>query len=383
MSSHRRPVMLVLVLSCLLLAVAPSATADAPPTYYNSVNASSGATLRTTLHALIDNHTRFPYTSSSTDTWDVLENADQDPYNSGRILDLYQNRTFTKHGGGNNDYNREHTWPKSYGFPGEGTTPYTDCHHLFLCDIGYNGYRGSRIFDDCTSGCSTYAADYYDGQSGNNLTKDASPVGIWETWIGRRGDVARAMFYMDVRYEGDGSEPDLILTDTVSLIVASQTGSNEDVAYMGLLEVLLAWHDEDPVDAKEMSRNDDVYSYQGNRNPFIDHPEWVDPIFDPLAAVGDRTPDAMAAIAGIYPNPFNPATTIACRLAEAGPVQIAIFTIDGRRIRTLVDDHREAGEFTVAWDGRDATGRRAASGQYFCRLRSRDQSDTRKLTLLK
>jgi len=83
------------------------------------------------------------------------------------------------------------------------------------------------------------------------------------------------MFYMDVRYEGEGSEPDLVLTDNRDDIVAADL----PVAYMGLLSVLLEWHVQDPPNAAEMLRNDVVASYQGNRNPFVDHPEWVECIF--------------------------------------------------------------------------------------------------------
>jgi hypothetical protein len=108
---------------------------------------------------------------------------------------------------------------------------------------------------------------------------------VWETWAGRRGDVARALFYLDVRYEGgthgvtSHSEPDLILTNNASLIVAN-TSSNQSVAYMGMLDTLIEWHNSDPVDAKEQWRNEVVYSYQGNRNPFIDNPSWVDCLFE-------------------------------------------------------------------------------------------------------
>ena len=84
---------------------------------------------------------------------------------------------------------------------------------------------------------------------------------------------------MDVRYEGGkhgvtaAAEPDLRLTDNISLITT--TSGNASIAYMGLLSVLLQWHAQDPVTEAERLRNDAIYSYQGNRNPFIDHPEWV------------------------------------------------------------------------------------------------------------
>ncbi len=80
---------------------------------------------------------------------------------------------------------------------------------------------------------------------------------------------------MDVRYEGGGDEPDLILTDNANLIVVTEG----PIAYMGILSVLLEWHVEDPVDDVELNRNDVVFGFQDNRNPFIDHPEWVACLF--------------------------------------------------------------------------------------------------------
>ena len=75
------------------------------------------------------------------------------------------------------------------------------------------------------------------------------------------------------------TEPDLILTDDETLIAASITGRNELIAYMGMRSVLFQWHMDDPVDAVDQGRNDAVFSFQGNRNPFVDHPEWVSILF--------------------------------------------------------------------------------------------------------
>ncbi|NTV03644.1 hypothetical protein HGA89_01840 [bacterium] len=305
---------------CLLIAAAATVAAAPPAGYYDTVVFTSVEAMRASVNAVIDGHVKIPYTSASTDTWNVLEQADEDPYNATRILDLYQNRVFAKFGGGTGPYNREHSWPNSYGFPDDGSTnkPYTDCHHLFLCDVEYNNDRGNKPFGECVSGCSSDPADNYDGASGVNYFNNLAPAGVWETWDGRKGDVARAMFYMDVRYEGAVGEPDLRLTDNVALITASATGNNEAVAYMGLLTTLLAWHVQDPVDAKEQDRNDVVFSYQGNRNPFIDHPEWVDDIFaDGLATGAGDLLVAFPRITGAYPNPFNPSTTIDLSLRAA------------------------------------------------------------------
>lgn len=282
-------------LTSVLVGACGIALADPPPGYYDSVDASTPATLRSTLHEVIDDHTRFPYThSTQVDTWDILDAADEDPNNASRILDVYKNASYAKAGGGNSFYNREHSWPKSYGFPIDGSTnyPYTDCHLLFLGDSGYNSSRGNKPYNTCSAACTEKVTSVNNGQGGgsgvypgnSNWTSGSGSTGIWETWNGRRGDVARALFYVDVRYEGGthgvtgAAEPDLILTDNGALIV-SNTSQNQSVAYMGMLSVLLEWHAADPVDAREQERNDVVASYQGNRNPFVDHPEWAVCIF--------------------------------------------------------------------------------------------------------
>ncbi len=273
-----------LIVVALLTSVA---VAQVPSGYYATVDTSSAAALRATLHAIIDDNVKIPYTATGQiDTWDVLESAQEDPANPSNIIDIYRNRSFPKQGGGNSLYNREHTWAKSYGFPDDGPDnyPYTDCHHLFLSDDGYNTARSNKPFDNCTASASEYPTD--GGTNGqfpglSNWTSGSYTNGRWQVWADRRGDVARAMFYMDVRYEGGvhgvggAPEPDLILTDDRSLMDSSNTGSNRSVGYMGLLSVLLQWNQADPPDAREMRKNDVVFAYQGNRNPFIDHPEWV------------------------------------------------------------------------------------------------------------
>lgn len=258
--------------------------------YYSGVNTGSPAALRASLHAIIDDHQRYPYSSSTgTDTWDVLEFADEDPLNPGRILDVYRNASYQKYGAGNTEYNREHTWPKSYGFTNDTSTnyPYTDAHMLFLSDSGYNSSRGNKPYADCVTGCTEKTTLAYNGAGGGSGVFPGNSnwydTTYWQTWGDRKGDVARALLYMDVRYEGGthgvtgAAEPDLVLTDDPGLIQASS--SNLSVAYMGRLADLLRWHQEDPVDDKERLRNEAVYSYQGNRNPFIDHPEWAACVF--------------------------------------------------------------------------------------------------------
>jgi endonuclease I len=263
-----------------------------PSGYYSGVVTSSPSALRGSLHALIDDSTKVPYTASATDTWDVLNVADQDPLNSGRILDIYKNAPYTKSAGGNNFYNREHTWPNSLGFPSDGATnyAYTDLHMLMISDIAYNSSRGNKPYDNCPSGCTEYATTAYNGAGGGSGTypgnSNWSNASVFQVWSRLKGNVARAMFYMDLRYEGGthggsgAAEPDLRLTDTLSLVTT--TGSNASVAYMGKLSTLIQWHQQDPVDTAEQLRNEVIQTYQGNRNPFIDHPEWVGCIYQSI-----------------------------------------------------------------------------------------------------
>ncbi|MEM7354913.1 MAG: endonuclease, partial [Acidobacteriota bacterium] len=309
-----------LVLGALALALAAAPLAAQPPAgYYDTVDPSNATALRTTLHDVIDDHTRFPYTDSTTDTWDIVNLADEDPNNTNNIIDLYKNASYGKIPGGVGAYNREHSWPSSYGFPNlvDENYPYTDTHHLFACDAGYNSSRSNKPFRDCNAGCSENTTDFNDGRGGgsgvypgnSNWTTGSFTQGTWETWDGRKGDVARAMFYMDLRYDGGVhgvtgfAEPDLILTDNESLIDSGNTGSNESVAYMGMLSVLLQWHAQDPPDSREQWRNEVVFSFQGNRNPFIDHPEWAECLFSGVCGGGgDPTPPAdptgLVAVAG-------------------------------------------------------------------------------------
>jgi endonuclease I len=264
--------------------------------FYAGVDDSTQSSLRTTLHAALETHLRFPYTASTTDTWDILNLADQDPVSSGSILDIYKNATYTKIAGGTGVYNREHSWPNSYGFNDqESASEYTDCHHLFASDTGYNSNRGNQPFGTCTSGCvenATVVNHGFGGGTGSYPGNSNWDNGVvYEVWNHRRGDLARAQLYMDVRYEGGthpytgATEKNLVLTDNASLIQSGQP-------YMGYLSVLLQWHLEDPVDDDERARNDVIESFQGNRNPFVDHPEWVECVFLGTGCGATATPEA-------------------------------------------------------------------------------------------
>ncbi len=104
----------------------------------------------------------------------------------------------------------------------------------------------------------------------------------------------------------------------------------------------------------------------------------------PESGADPRIPTAADALLGGVPNPFNPTTQIRYSVATGGAVvDIRIFDVAGRMVRTLVDGRQDAGVHSVVWDGRDEHGRSMPSGVYFCRMRSGDYSQTRKIVLAK
>ena len=266
--------------------------------YYSQVNTSNPGQLRCSLHATIRGHTAYPYSGSGTSTWTILELAQASANDPNKIIDVYRNRLYQRGSdragtGSGITYNREHTWPNSLGFPGATgnlglpSAPYTDTHMLWLSDTQWNADRGNKPFAYCSSNCGERITEANEGVGGGSGTYPGnsnwvrSPdgnAGSFEVWNHRKGEMARAIMYMAIRYEGGvdptsgQNEPQLELTDDRAKIVIMNNYSQ--TAYMGLLTDLLAWHQLDPPDAQEVARNDLIFSFQGNRNPFVDHPEW-------------------------------------------------------------------------------------------------------------
>ena len=167
-----------------------------------------------------------------------------------------ESRSKTANGGNVGQWNREHTWAKSHGDFGTTKGPGTDIHHLRPTDVQVNSARGNLDFDNGGSAVS--------GCNGCKKTSNS-----FEPPDRVKGDVARILFYMATRYE-QGDRVDLELNEKLG---------NGSAPYHGKLSVLLKWHEQDPVDEFERNRNNVIQKWQGNRNPFIDHPEWVNLIW--------------------------------------------------------------------------------------------------------
>ena len=248
-------------LTFLAACIYTNASSQIPTGYYSSAENKSDQSLRSALHNIIDDHTAYSYTSSSTDTWDILKESDADPNNANNVLLVYTRESVngTQEYASGSGWNREHVWAKSRGDFGTATVAGTDVHNLRASNINVNSTRSNYNFDDCTSSsCENTFGNYY-----------SSSALVFEPRDEDKGDVARIIFYMDIRYEGDNGELDLEMTESL-------LSTSSKIPRHGVRSTLLEWHALDPVDDFERNRNNVIYDYQGNRNPFIDHPELVE-----------------------------------------------------------------------------------------------------------
>mgnify|MGYP005641161625 FL=1 len=252
---------------CLLLSFAVTATAADQETLDNYYEIDTEKPLRDELHRIIDDHTIIPYTKVG--TVDAMKVLDATPGEVDKVILIYSRRKEDA-SGYSEIWNREHLWPNSYGLGTSSRASYTDLHNLRPADWNVNSSRGNKFFDNSDSSDANYA------KPGNEEAPETSrDTDSWEPPDEIKGNVARAVFYMDVRYSGDvEKEPDLIITNDLSLVAINSP-------YFAKLRTLLQWHVDDPVDDAEILRNDLIHTeYQGNRNPFVDYPEWVATIYE-------------------------------------------------------------------------------------------------------
>lgn len=198
------------------------------------------------------------------EVWKALHYTDEDPSNRNNVVLFYTGRSSAKtdkyqRGRAPDNWTREHIWPTSHGFKKPMSNPaYSDLHHLRPADKSVNSDRNDRDYD--------LSGQAHEEATGNNWDDDS-----WEPRDGIKGDAARMIFYMAVRYEGnDPFVPDLVLVDKMT-----ESGCPR----LGRLCTLLRWNLDDPVDDRERERHRRVVQIQGNRNPFIDRPEFAERIW--------------------------------------------------------------------------------------------------------
>lgn len=247
--------------------------AQIPSGYYDDAAGLSGEQLKTALYHIIKGHDSQSYNS----LWTHFQTTDKKP--NGKVWDMYSDvpggtppyeYTFGSdqcgnYGGEGDCYNREHSFPKSWF--NEGSPMNTDLFHLVPTDGYVNGMRGNYPFGEVSSAQWT---SLNGSKRGSNSTSGYSGI-VFEPIDAYKGDFARAYFYMATRYENvihnwdnNNENADAVLDGTTYPVF-------ED----WYLDLMIAWHNADPVSQKEIDRNNDIYDIQDNRNPFVDHAEWV------------------------------------------------------------------------------------------------------------
>lgn len=330
-------------------------SSTAPAGYYASLEGKSGVVLKQAIQDIIAN-SAVVREHTYGDAFDVLKDADQNPANSSEVWLMYVEQPRSKldyqtgTSGGAGYWNREHIYCQSRGgfSDATSTTPYgidvwsptdandiaaghSDVHHIRAEDSPENSLRSNR----------NYGVDY-NGPSGTK--------GSWH------GDVARAIFYMAVRYNG--------------LNVVNGNVSETPVGYIGDLATLLQWNMSDTSDDFEMNRNNVVYTWQMNRNPFIDYPNLANYIWG--ANTGQAWFSNLSTVsntelkATMYPNPAKDHITVS-GFSEPGILEI--YSISGAKL------------FQSNFSGDNKIKLDLASGIYLTKIISNSKSTFKKLII--
>jgi endonuclease I len=236
---------------------------DPPFNYYDSATG-TGSTLQSQLHNIIDNHTMRSYG----DARSLLQITDADPDRPGHMILAYSNVSLNVAAINPNGsipgwdsaatWNREHTWPRSRGIGSSGPDD-SDLHQLRPTFTNVNSDRASLNFGGA-----------FGSNGGNFGTLNDGSGTVWYPGNVDAGRIARQQFYLDVRYDGSDSA-------TIDLELANNNPGGDRLGDLGRM---IEWHFAAPVDEFERRRNDIIFdNYQGNRNPFIDRPEFVWSVF--------------------------------------------------------------------------------------------------------
>lgn len=294
--------------------------AQIPPGYYNPAAGLSGNALKTALHNIIKNHNSISYNS----LWTAYKKTDVKP--NGKVWDIYSDIptgtppyqfTFVTDQCGNYStegdcYNREHSWPQSWFNSVSG--PVSDLFHIYPTDGKVNGERGNYPYGNVnTAGWTSLNGGKLGFCSDPGYSQTAfEPIDAY------KGDLARSYFYMSTRYyTEDGGW-------------TSSVATNKSTILPWEVNVLLQWHHQDPVSAKEITRNDSIYyKFQNNRNPFIDHPEWADSIWK-VTVINTSLEDVERGQAlSLYPNPAEDVLYLSDASGTVQNVRVTVSALNG------------------------------------------------------
>ena len=260
------------LLMLVVLSTALQVLASEPRNYYNNALGKNDEALMTALRDIIRDHTQLSYAK----VWDAFKTTDTDA--QGYIIDMYSNYRYlpSQHGSSANyigsGYNREHSFPKSWF--DDGYPMYTDIHHLYPTDVYVNYQRSNYPFGVCANGERLVTGNYVGKGKLGYSTYPGYSGKVFEPDDEYKGDFARTYFYMVTCYKNE--------------LPSWPTGKTDQLDYYNnkykafstwSINMLMEWTRQDPVSDKEIKRNEAVYEIQGNRNPFIDHPELAEYIW--------------------------------------------------------------------------------------------------------
>ncbi|PQJ23132.1 endonuclease [Tenacibaculum sp. SG-28] len=348
----RLKLFLILFISATILSIAQQ-------DYYNDVDLSkTGLALKEELAIkIINTHTNFlVYTPG---VWEACKATDVNPENSAEVLLIYgysesgvtaRTRGINENGGNSDDWNREHVYPKSLGDPNLGTSGAgSDAHSLRPCDAITNSNRSNKKFISGTGNSGSVSGGWYPG----------------DEW---KGDVARMMMYMYLRYDTQ------CLPKNVAIGTTNTTDEN-------MIDLLLEWNAEDPVSEVEEQRNSyhgntsNTYA-QGNRNPFIDNPYlatkiWGGPDAEDKWATASVEKDNLAKVT-VYPNPIISNQPFFIQNSSNKEIKhLEIYSIIGHKIRSK-DMNNASSTHTIAG---------LKQGLYLLKLSNENSVTTKKIII--
>lgn len=343
-----------------------------PAGYYDTATG-SGYTLKTQLKAII--------TSGHSDQgYGALYNAyistDNDSFyeNDNTVLDMYSenptgpdpynythnDRKCGNYNSENDCYNREHIFPQ--GFFNSQYPMRSDIHHVVPSDGYVNGRRSNYPFGEVSS--PTWTSD--NGSKVGPNTYDSYNGTVFEPIDEFKGDIARMLLYFATRYEDNVTNGSW---DSHTATNNPLDGSNDQVYEDWYIKLLYKWHTDDPVSAREITRNNEAYNFQGNRNPFIDHPEYVNTIWGTVLSV-DTTIKLEST--NIFPNPST-TNSITINVPSGITIdKVFIYSVIGKEI------YKTTG---TAFTNNTLELKNLKSGIYLLRIVSDKQSISKKIII--
>ncbi len=340
-------------------------TTNVAPSYYSSATGLTCAPLKTALYNIVKTGVT---PKNYSDLWTIYTTADVklnerggSPGTYNVIWDIYSDNptgldpyefipvtkqcgTYSVEG---DCYNREHSFPQSWFGGGTTPGPGTDYHHIYPTDGKVNADRSNYVYGETSSPTKTSLNGSKLGPS--SFTGIPSSVIVFEPINEYKGDVARAFLYMLTMYQNNMATWAAISTEGSIRAFEGTTFPSIKSVY---LQLMLKWHNQDPVSAKEIARNNSGYSFQGNRNPFIDHPEYVASIWNgPCSSIsytgnpycssgGTASVTLVGTSGGVYSSTSGlviNASTGAVTLASSTPGTYTVtYTVSGQPVTTAI-----------------------------------------------